>query len=127
MPSIGKVVKVNGGRLYNVVSTSIQHHDVASTLMQRCLNAQCPLGYYVADEIKRILTAIANDRKRKAAERMIYGLNDNTIFNPAKKLPLSAVVVPGKDTRTNVNTLRKHAYSNILKFLPPKKKMKIFR
>ena len=31
-------------RLYNVESTSMQRHDVASTLIRRCLNIACPLG-----------------------------------------------------------------------------------
>ena len=31
-------------RLYNVASTSMQRHDVASTLRRRCLNVMCPLG-----------------------------------------------------------------------------------
>ena len=30
--------------LYNVASTSMQRHDVASTLIRRCLNVACPLG-----------------------------------------------------------------------------------
>ena len=32
-------------RLYNVVSTSMQRHDVASTLMRRYLNVSCLPGY----------------------------------------------------------------------------------
>ena len=32
------------GRLYNVGSTSMQRHDVASTLRRRCINVMCPLG-----------------------------------------------------------------------------------
>ena len=32
-------------RLYNVASTSMQRHDVASTLMWRYPNAACPLGH----------------------------------------------------------------------------------
>ena len=31
-------------RLYNVASTSMQRHDVASTLRRRCINVMCPLG-----------------------------------------------------------------------------------
>ena len=31
-------------QLYNVSSTSMQRHDVASTLMRCCLNAACPLS-----------------------------------------------------------------------------------
>ena len=31
-------------RSYNVASTSMQRHDVASTLRQRCINVMCPLG-----------------------------------------------------------------------------------
>ena len=31
-------------RLYNVASTSMQRHDVASTLIRRYLNVACPLG-----------------------------------------------------------------------------------
>ena len=31
-------------RLYNVDSTSMQRHDVASTLRRRCINVMCPLG-----------------------------------------------------------------------------------
>ena len=30
--------------LYNVVSTSMQRHAVASTLRRRCINVVCPLG-----------------------------------------------------------------------------------
>ena len=30
-------------RLYNVVSTSMQRHDVASTLTWRCINVMCPM------------------------------------------------------------------------------------
>ena len=32
------------GGLYNVVSTSMQRHDVASTLRRRCRDVMCPLG-----------------------------------------------------------------------------------
>ena len=32
--------------LYNVASTSIQRHDVASTLRRRCINVMCPLGIF---------------------------------------------------------------------------------
>ena len=32
-------------RLYNVVSTSMQRHDVASTLRQRCIAVMCLLGF----------------------------------------------------------------------------------
>ena len=31
-------------RLYNVISTSMQRHDVASTLRRRCIDVMCPLG-----------------------------------------------------------------------------------
>ena len=31
-------------RLYNVGSTSMQRHDVASTLRRHCINVMCPLG-----------------------------------------------------------------------------------
>ena len=31
-------------RLHNVASTSMQRHDVASTLRWRCINVMCPLG-----------------------------------------------------------------------------------
>ena len=31
-------------RLYNVGSTSMQRHDIASTLRWRCINVMCPLG-----------------------------------------------------------------------------------
>ena len=31
-------------RLYSVASTSMQCHDVASTLRRRCINVMCPLG-----------------------------------------------------------------------------------
>ena len=31
-------------RLYNVASTSMQRHDVASTLRRRCINVMCSLG-----------------------------------------------------------------------------------
>ena len=31
-------------RLYNVLSTSMQRHDVASTLRRRCVNVMCALG-----------------------------------------------------------------------------------
>ena len=33
-----------GTQRYNVVSMSMQRHDVASTLMRRCINVMCPLG-----------------------------------------------------------------------------------
>ena len=33
-------------RLYNVASTSMQRHDVASTLRRRCINVMCTLGVY---------------------------------------------------------------------------------
>ena len=32
--------------LYSVASTSMQRHDVASTLIQRCINVMCPLRRY---------------------------------------------------------------------------------
>ena len=32
-------------RVYNVGSTSMQRHDVASTLMRRCTNVMCLLGW----------------------------------------------------------------------------------
>ena len=32
-------------RLYNVVLTSMQRHDVASTLIRRCINVMCTLGW----------------------------------------------------------------------------------
>ena len=35
-------------RLYNVGSTSMQRHDVASTLSRRCINVMCLLGSMVA-------------------------------------------------------------------------------
>ena len=35
-------------REYNVVSTSMQRHDVALTLRQRCINAMCPLGWFLS-------------------------------------------------------------------------------
>ena len=31
-------------RLYNVAPTSMQRHDIASTLRRRCLNVACPMG-----------------------------------------------------------------------------------
>ena len=31
--------------LYNVGSTSMQRHDVASTFRRRCINVMCPLGF----------------------------------------------------------------------------------
>ena len=34
-------------RLYNVVSTSMQRHDVASTLRRRCIDVLCLLGALV--------------------------------------------------------------------------------
>ena len=34
-------------RLYNVGSTSMQRHDVASTLRRRCINVMCLLGFLV--------------------------------------------------------------------------------
>ena len=35
-------------RLKNVASTSMQRHDVASTLRRRCINVMCPLGRFAA-------------------------------------------------------------------------------
>ena len=44
-PSFGEnAVPVDTWRLYNVASTSMQRHDVASTLRRRCINVMCPLG-----------------------------------------------------------------------------------
>ena len=37
-------------RLYNVGSTSMQRHDVASTLRRRCIYVMCPLGKYYVEE-----------------------------------------------------------------------------
>ena len=34
-------------RLYNVGSTSMQRHDVASTLRRRCIKVMCPLGNFL--------------------------------------------------------------------------------
>ena len=34
-------------RLYNVALTSMQRHDVASTLRRRCIDVMCPLGLFM--------------------------------------------------------------------------------
>ena len=41
---LAKVNPAGTWRLYNVGSTSMQRHDVASTFSRRCINVMCPLG-----------------------------------------------------------------------------------
>ena len=41
--------------LYNVASTSMQRHDVASTLIRRCINVMCPLGIKANSHCQTIL------------------------------------------------------------------------
>ena len=42
--TINPYIPADTWRLYNVASTSMQRHDVASTLRRRCINVMCPLG-----------------------------------------------------------------------------------
>ena len=41
----GKNFPADTWRLYNVASTSMQRHDVASMLRRRCIDVMCPLGF----------------------------------------------------------------------------------
>ena len=52
--------------LYNVGSTSMQRHDVASTLRRRCINVMCPLGslsYKFALQATRTCRIVRNNVK----------------------------------------------------------------
>ena len=47
-------------RLYNVVSTSMQRHDVAWTLRRRCIDVMCPLGHLKTKTKKTRITCRLN-------------------------------------------------------------------
>ena len=76
-------------RLYNVASTSMQRHDVASTFRRRCINVMCPLGCCLIG-ILRLLT------------------DDSTMFYPD--------VILNPDTKRNITIvyrliINKYAHS----------------
>ena len=48
--------------LYNVASTSMQRHDVESTLRRRCINVMCPLGAY---DVKLCFLGEIKKKKRR--------------------------------------------------------------
>ena len=63
VPSMLSMYPAGTWRLYNVVSTSMQRHDVASTLSRRCINVRCPLGNVKAVAIGsiRLFTVLYHD------------------------------------------------------------------
>ena len=79
-------------RLYNVGSTSMQRHDVASTLRRRCINVMCLLGKLYCSHMR----PFPRSPKTHAHAGLIYVrtvvrscLTDHDYYNPLQSLRLA--------------------------------------